>query len=339
MAGHDPEKFDGMFLAMCQRSEKGIDELLDCLFSFLVRKTDYYTGGSPGQAERMLMEHFKKYEKIAVKQKEEAKKEREEQERKRQEKIAKRKAEEEAEMERLRKEEEEPKIKEITDEEAEKIQKELEKKKETPAADPEPSEEKTDEKSKENGDKDKSDEEDEADKGKVSPNAGNGGDMPNYRWSQTLEEIECQCWFDIKFPIKSKDCVVEIGRKHLKVGLKGHPPIMDGETFNEIKVEESTWTIDNKKYITLNIEKVNRMEWWNRLIMTDPEINTKKVNPEPSKLSDLEGDTRGLVEKMMYDQRQREMGLPTSEDQKKQEILGKFMKQHPEMDFSKCKFN
>ncbi|XP_061177624.1 nuclear migration protein nudC-like [Saccostrea echinata] len=339
MAGHDSEKFDGMFLAMCQRSEKGIDELLDCLFSFLVRKTDYYTAGAPGQAERILLENFKKYEKIAERQKEEMKKEREEQERKRKEKIAKRKAEEQAEMERLKKEEEEPKIKEVTDEEAEKIQKEIDKKKETPAPEPEPEKETKEEKSKENGDKEKSDEEDEADKGKVPPNAGNGGDMPNYRWSQTLEEIECQCWFDVKFPIKAKDVVVEIGRKHLKVGLKGHPPIMDGETFNEIKVEESTWTIDNKKYITLNIEKVNRMEWWNRLIMTDPEINTKKVNPEPSKLSDLEGDTRGLVEKMMYDQRQREMGLPTSEDQKKQEILGKFMKQHPEMDFSKCKFN
>lgn len=76
---------------------------------------------------QMLMEHFKKYEKIAEKQKDEIKKEREEQERKRKEKIAKRKAEEQAEMERLKKEEEEPKIKEITDEEAEKIQKELEK--------------------------------------------------------------------------------------------------------------------------------------------------------------------------------------------------------------------
>ena len=34
------------------------------------------------------------------------------------------------------------------------------------------------------------DDEDDADKGKLDPNVGNGGDMPNYRWSQTLEEIE-----------------------------------------------------------------------------------------------------------------------------------------------------
>ncbi|XP_043798117.1 nuclear migration protein nudC [Apis laboriosa] len=330
------EKFDGMLLAMAQQHEGGVQELLDTIFSFLARKTDFYTGGGEGAAEKLVTSKFKKHEATALAKAASEKAERAEQEKRRKERLEKKKREEKAEEDKFNSE---SKIVELTDEQAAKLQEEIDSKKslkESPAV-PGPSGDNAESAKKEDDVEDE--EEDEKEKNKLRPNSGNGADLPNYRWTQTLQDLEIKVPLKVNFSARPKDVSVTITKKRLTCGIKGQPPIIDGDFPHEVKVEESTWVIEDGKMLLLNLEKVNKMQWWAHVVTCDPEISTKKVNPEPSKLSDLDGETRGLVEKMMYDQRQKELGLPTSDEQKKQDVIKKFMEQHPEMDFSKCKFN
>jgi hypothetical protein len=177
------------------------------------------------------------------------------------------------------------------------------------------------------------------DKG-MKPNSGNGGDLPNYRWTQTLEEIT----MFVKLPdnVTSKQLDIQMKASTLKIGVKGQTPIIDGPLHKKIKTADSLWTLETdgaKRTLQLSFVKVDGMNWWNCIIEGDPKIDTQKVEPENSKLSDLDDSTRQTVEKMMFDQQQKQKGLPTSEELEKKNKLKAFMDAHPEMDFSKAKFS
>ncbi|KAH8259319.1 hypothetical protein KR026_002564 [Drosophila bipectinata] len=325
--------FDNILLAVAEKHRGGVPEFLGTLASFLRRKTDFFTGAKQAEWEKMLLDVFNKESKLAVAAHAEKQKSRDAAQKKKEEK-------ERAEREARQKEIDDNKICDITDEEAAAIIKEEEDKKRQQLLDGaggEPAPPNLNELSKPIESVD--DESEKAEVGKLKPNAGNGATLEKYTWTQTLQEVELKIPFNVTFALRARDLVVSIGKKTLKVGLKGQEPIIDGELCGEVKQEESVWVLQDSKTVMITLDKINKMNWWSRLVTTDPEISTRKINPEPSKLSDLDGETRSMVEKMMFDQRQKEMGLPTSDDRKKQDILEKFKQQHPEMDFSKCKFN
>lgn len=119
---------------------------------------------------------------------------------------------------------------------------------------------------------------------------------------------------------------------------------VQGPLSHAVLVDECTWTLESVpaggKEVSIHLDKANQMEWWASVVANAPyKIDTAKITPENSKLGDLDGETRAMVEKMMWDQRQKEQGKPTSEEQGKMDALRKFQAQHPEMDFSNVKMS
>lgn len=319
MEGGD-ERFDGVLLNIAQQAGS-IDNILETFFGFMQRKTDFFTGAQDEQAaEQLVMKYYRKHWKIGQKRRQEQQERNRvaDEERKKKAELQKQKDEEEYKkrMEEVnKKKESEPQIEEVTEEEASKIKAEKSKG------------------SSEDQDKEEKEEEDS----KEPPPPGNGGSTEKYNWTQTLGTLEV--FVPVPPGVKAKQIVCDIGGETLKLGVKGEPLILNGKLHAKVKPDDCMWTLVDNKLVQVTIEKFDNMKWWSCVMEGDAGIDTKKIVPENSKLSDLDGETRMTVEKMMYDQRQKALGKPTSDQEKQHDLLEKFKASHPEMDFSKAKIN
>ena len=361
----EDDRFDGLYMNVANTA-RGIEPLLDTVFSFLRRKTDFFSG-PPGQSSdsdigterakekvlQVLNKHAALYQADIEKKTKKAKKETTPSVKV--EKAAANKTQSPTPAP-TPKEEEEDVVElgadgfDISSASASESTTSATKTTSTPPSaptaaaatatttSPKASDEKPPPKAKTSDNENENNDNDDDDDDDGEAPIGNGGAVPDkYVWTQTLAELT------ITVPLpentRSKHLKVTIAKQKLHIQHLEHK-ICDNEALTKpIIVDDSFWTIEDGNKLVLTLQKSNTMEWWDSVCVNDPKINTKKVQPENSNLSDLEGETRQTVEKMMYDQRQKALGLPSSEEQKKMDIMEKFMKQHPEMDFSKAKIS
>lgn len=119
-----------------------------------------------------------------------------------------------------------------------------------------------------------------------------------YEWTQTLSDLDIYLHLDAN--VTARKIKVEIYEDRIKTSYD-REIILEGKSTHKIKLEGSTWFLD-KACLVIHLEKVNKMEWWKSVLLGHDEIDTTKIVPENSKLSDLDSETRALVEKMMYEQ-------------------------------------
>mmetsp|Transcript_12305 Transcript_12305/g.17875 ORF Transcript_12305/g.17875 Transcript_12305/m.17875 type:complete len:333 (+) Transcript_12305:23-1021(+) len=329
-----PGKYDDTLFAMMQQHENEM-EFLNTVFGFLQRKSSCFNGDKAEKNFTTLIStltHQREvYNKAEYKKRQGIDDDDDE--------IEKREAKKKADLETKKNVAiAEARKKEVAEKEAARKVKEEAEKEAVASGVVEPA------KPKEVKPKEEGDESDEDDESKGAKPIHNGGITDKYSWTQTLQELQVvitaqNLGLAEGLPLRSRDLTVDVKKKHLTISLKGKEALIDAELHKDVKTGDVIWTVEDSSKLVLTLDKVNQMEWWKCVVVGDAEINTRKVEPENSSLSDLDGDTRQTVEKMMYDQRQKAAGKPTSDEQKKEDMLKQFMGQHPEMDFSKCKFN
>ncbi len=63
----------------------------------------------------------------------------------------------------------------------------------------------------------------------------------------------------------------------------------------------------------INLEKVEE-RWWEKLLDNEEKIDLKSIHPEKP-FDELDQESQAKIKQMMYDEQQKRLGLPTSDDQ------------------------
>lgn len=322
-------QLDDLLVNMTSQIGKGCPGLLDQVFGFLYRRTDFFyemepedkMGFPPGVAEQMIFQHFKKYQDLHFRKfpqktdlverwKDYNKKQRELKEAKAAE-AATSKPDTEAKVEELTDEEmkvdpvpEASKPKSLTAEEKAKLMNEMNRKElQAQGVIPKDPPKKVD-----------------IPKEMTDISTYNGDTTEKYKWSQELNEVIVQV--DLPDKSTSKSVIVDMKTKFLKIVLKSSgEEIINGELFGKIAVDDSFWNIEDGNKLILTLCKAQEMIW-KTIIVGDKEIDPKTVD-NSKRIDQFDEETQGHLQKVLYEQNRKLNGLPTTEEMEQQKMMEK----------------
>mmetsp|Transcript_6695 Transcript_6695/g.13489 ORF Transcript_6695/g.13489 Transcript_6695/m.13489 type:complete len:338 (+) Transcript_6695:158-1171(+) len=161
------------------------------------------------------------------------------------------------------------------------------------------------------------------DKGKQIPFAGNGGVTDRYHWSQTLEELTIHLNIPQGTEAKQIECSLQASK--LRVALKTSGQVLlEGAYPNpeRVKPDECFWSVERgTSTLVISLAKT-RETWWDSILQGEPEIDTTQVDSTKN-IDEYDESTQAAIRKVMFDQRQKAQGLPTSDELSKQSLLEK----------------
>jgi hypothetical protein len=151
----------------------------------------------------------------------------------------------------------------------------------------------------------------------------NGDVLDRYSWGQSAFDVTVQ--LDLPQGTKPGMLDVKMTPSNVCVKLKGEEePLLEGEFFDKIKMENSFWSVEDENYLRLDLEKA-RDVIWATVLKGDREIDTKNVD-NAKKLDEFDLETQGHLQKVLYEQNRKLNGLPTTEEQKQIDLMNRLKK-------------
>ncbi|KAJ4443256.1 hypothetical protein ANN_04924 [Periplaneta americana] len=163
-------------------------------------------------------------------------------------------------------------------------------------------------------------------KQKSAPSSGdhyNGAILDNYRWSQTVIDLDVQ----VPVPehvLKARDVRVDVTATTMSVAVKEEggsawTTLMSGKLCWRTNKDESIWSLEAGKHVQVHLEK-SQERWWDSLLVSEPKIDLSKIDATRS-MDDLAQDEQMKIQELMWNQERKQQGLPTSDQLAAESIL------------------